>query len=335
MKPSAGPAIAVWDTTYACPLLCLHCYSESGRRPSRQLKHDDMLRVADKIIEIGPQWTILSGGEPLLVRGIVEIARRISSAGIKVAIYTGGWSISRELAEQLAATVDLLGVSVDGATPEVHDRIRGRVGSFDRVMRSLAVLDDLPGLNFGIDTSVLRGNLDRLDDICTTVVPRFPHLRFAWFGPAVQSGAASRAGFAEAELLTEEQRSELCTARRRDQLQSLTGAGVDVQINDNHKLMMYPGEATDWSTYDAVQIEPDGAVRAMSIYEGTVGNILIDPIPVLLDRVVARWHDPFVTETLRPARTMIEWAAATRAIDQHFGTADDLARFALRTQYRP
>ncbi|OLZ64220.1 hypothetical protein AV521_36125 [Streptomyces sp. IMTB 2501] len=55
----------MWDTTYACPLRCSHCYNESGRRPARQLSPADMLRVAGALIDFGPRVVALSGADPL------------------------------------------------------------------------------------------------------------------------------------------------------------------------------------------------------------------------------------------------------------------------------
>jgi|1186.fasta_scaffold462355_1 MoaA/NifB/PqqE/SkfB family radical SAM enzyme len=91
MKIPNRPTDIIWDVTYACPLRCAHCYSESGRRASRQLSRDNMLRVADALISLEPMRVALAGGEPLLVRSIFEVAERMSRAGIEVALYTEGW----------------------------------------------------------------------------------------------------------------------------------------------------------------------------------------------------------------------------------------------------
>lgn len=48
----APPPDVVWDITYACPLRCTHCYSESGRRPARQLSRAELIRVADALIAL-------------------------------------------------------------------------------------------------------------------------------------------------------------------------------------------------------------------------------------------------------------------------------------------
>jgi MoaA/NifB/PqqE/SkfB family radical SAM enzyme len=70
----APPTHILWDIAYTCPLRCTHCYSESGRRPSRQLSHEDILRVADRIIFQRPEGVGLAGGEGLEDR--VRIGQR-------------------------------------------------------------------------------------------------------------------------------------------------------------------------------------------------------------------------------------------------------------------
>ena len=101
-----------WDITYACPLRCSHCYSESGRRPARTLAPDDMMRIADIIIRIGALRVSISGGEPLLVPGWPEVARRLRDAGIQVTLFTSGWTLEEAAAHELADSVTHVCVSV-------------------------------------------------------------------------------------------------------------------------------------------------------------------------------------------------------------------------------
>jgi hypothetical protein len=73
----------------------------------------------------------------------------------------------------------------------------------------------------------------------------------------------------------------------------------------------------------------------MSIYEGTVGNLLDEAAHTLWNRAIARWHDPFVTALLRTVSTQREWAAAARQIDLHFATLADRARISRRPPFIP
>ncbi|WP_214102572.1 radical SAM protein [Acrocarpospora catenulata] len=328
MSKAEHPSDVVWDITYACPLRCTHCYSESGRRPARQLSHGDMLRVADAIVSLRPQAVEFAGGEPLLVKGILEVADRIAQAGISVSLYTSGWTLDPQMADDLTRVFKKITVSVDGADARTHDRIRGRSGSFERAMRALAILDGLsrqrvergePPVEFGIDCAVMRSNFDQMEEFCTAIAPRFPQLRFLNFAAAVPAGLASRTGFSDHELVTNEQMRTMTGAENIQRLQSLAPASVQVMTLNNFKLMMHPDFIAHYG-FPLMQIEPDGEVRAMPVYEGTVGSLLTEAPVTLWERAVARWSDPFVVETLSPVRSMHEWAEATRRIDYHFGS---------------
>lgn len=80
----------IWDITYACPLQCIHCYTESGRRPARALDRDAAMRVVDVILRAQPQKISISGGEPLSVRWSLEAMKRLHDAGIAVTLFTSG-----------------------------------------------------------------------------------------------------------------------------------------------------------------------------------------------------------------------------------------------------
>lgn len=335
----SSPQVVVWDLTYACPLRCTHCYSESGRRASQQLSLDDMLTVADRLIEMKPALVNLTGGEPLLVKGIFEVARRFTRAGVRVVLYTSGWTLQPHMIPELTSACDRIVVSVDGATAETHDRIRGRAGSFQRAMNALSMLDDAAReqgdeeFRFGIDCVVLRSNFDQIEEYCRTMVARFPRVRRIAFGAGMPTGLGSRVGFAEHELLADEQVAQLGGEELAARLQSLVPASVLIDTDDNLDLMMHPSRGGQGAAFEVMFVEPDGEVHAMAIYEGNVGSLLTESADVLWRRCIARWSDPFVIETLSPVRTMKEWAAAVRRMDYHFGSDQVRARIDRRPEY--
>lgn len=341
MRTVAPPPAVVWDITYACPLRCCHCYSESGRRASRRLGRDDLLRVADALISMQPRAIVFAGGEPLLVPEIVEVARRVADAGIEPHLYTGGWSLRPAMVGPLLDVLWKITVSVDGATPEVHDRIRGRTGSFDRAMDALALLDDEIGSRrrkgrespaLGVDYVVMRSNYGQLGDFCSQVAPRFASLDFVFFGAVLPIGLASRSGFSSAELLTRDQLDRLSGSELPRELQQQAPRHLQVCTSDNGMFQMHPDRLAA-GEIPAMQVEPDGAVRAMPVYEGTVGSLLDEDPLVLWERAVDRWSDPFVTELLRSASDMEAYADATRRIDVRFGSPADRLRIAQRPPY--
>ncbi|MFD0814693.1 radical SAM protein [Amycolatopsis umgeniensis] len=337
MSAPARPTNVIWDVTYACPLRCVHCYSESGRRPTRQLSLDEQLRVVDSIIELRPEMVALAGGEPLVVKGIFEVADRLSKAGIHVVCYSGGWPMKPDMAQELMRCCNTVTISLDGATAEVHDKIRGRAGSFERAMEALRILDDAvvaespPGFDFGIDTVAVRSNFESLEQLCTSIAPRFPALKSLAIGAVIPAGLASRSGFVEHELLSESQVERMGDPAWARHLQSLAPPSVTVTCTDNLDLQMNPAQGLE--TFTALQIEPDGEVRAMPIYEGTVGSLLEESGETLWRRAIERWSHPFVTETLSAVHTVEEWAEATRRIDYRFGSESVRARIDRRPQF--
>jgi len=305
------------------------------------LGRDDRLKVADAMISLHPEEIALSGGEPLALPGIFEVAERISNAGIAVLIYTSGWSLKPEMLEPIGSFVTRVHVSLDGVTAEVHDRMRGRKGSFDRVMAALGLLDqasqdrrargDAP-LSFGTDCVVTQSNRHQIEAYGTDIAPRFPDLSFLAFGAVLPDGLASRIDYADHELLTDEQASGLVDPDFVARLTATAPPGVRVTTEDNRDFHPYlRGERP----VSFMLVEPDGDVRAMPIYEGTVGSLLTDPPEMLWGRGVERWNDPFVREAFASVRTTREWAAACRRIDYHFGSDAVKAMLDNRAAYIP
>jgi len=295
------------------------------------------------LLALEPFAIVLAGGEPLIVRDLGEVITRITGAGVQVHLYTSGWAVTPRIVEDVLRLCTSVSVSVDGATAEVHDRIRGRAGSFDRAMKALAVLDEASRaarsrgeapLSFGLDATIVRSSFDQLEDFCATVAPRFPDLGFLSFGAAMPIGLASRAGFVEHELLDDAQADRLASAETIRRLQSLVPSGVSVSATDNRLLQYHPDRVAA-GKLPAMQVEPDGRVRAMAIYEGTVGSLLSEPPLTLWERSMVRLTDPFVVQTLSSVGTMRQWAEATRRLDRHFGTDADRDRIDRRPTYVP
>jgi MoaA/NifB/PqqE/SkfB family radical SAM enzyme len=96
----------------------------------RQLALTDYRRLLD---EIAPSRPIVSlfGGEPLLYPDILPLVREIKKRSLTCTIITNGWRLESCARELVEAGIDSIAVSIDGP-PEVHDRIRGKQGSFER-----------------------------------------------------------------------------------------------------------------------------------------------------------------------------------------------------------
>lgn len=330
-RPPRVPRLVNWDLTYACPLRCEHCYSESGRRPSRQLPREDLLRIARVFLSLRPiPEIVFTGGEPLVVREVLELAETLRRGGARLALYTSGYGL-RDRAPEILRLFQRVAVSIDGDVPEVNDRIRGRKGAFDTAVAALAAFDAAsPGrTRLGIETTVVRSNLDHLLGLARDLPRRFPSIRYVHFGAAIPTGLASEEGYADRELLDEPSLERFRALG--PVLAAVAPRGVRVHAFDNSAFRMARDQiARARANDDLVKIEADGRVRAIDIYEGTVGSLLEEPFEVLWKRACERHEDPFVVAQLDSVRTFREWSRATRAIDRKFAAPDDLVRLRAR-----
>jgi MoaA/NifB/PqqE/SkfB family radical SAM enzyme len=108
-------------------------------------------------------------GEPLLHPQLPQLCGVIRQAGLRVDLLTNGLLLSRRAAE-VVSSCDALGVSLDGPQP-VHDRVRGRVGAFDRLRAGLEAVRELaPELGVDGRCAVHRLNYEVLRETVTTAL---------------------------------------------------------------------------------------------------------------------------------------------------------------------
>ena len=180
----ARPYVVSWNLTYRCNLACEHCYLDAGGTPlvgtenfadRSELGTEECFRVIDEIAAFAPECiTILTGGEPLLRRDILEIVRRASERGLWVVVGTNGVRITENVAGRLAeAGARGLSLSLDALDPERHDRFRRVRGAWRNTVEGAAILNRT-GLPFIVQTTAGAHNLGELEAIAD-----FAHERLA------------------------------------------------------------------------------------------------------------------------------------------------------------
>jgi radical SAM protein with 4Fe4S-binding SPASM domain len=180
----ARPYVISWNLTYRCNLACEHCYLDAGGAPQvgtenfadrSELGTDECFRVIDEIAAFAPEClTILTGGEPLLRRDILEIVRRAAERELWVVVGTNGVRITENLASCLAeAGARGLSLSLDALDPDRHDRFRKVRGAWRNTVEGAEILNRT-GLPFIVQTTAGSHNLGELDAIAD-----FAHDRLA------------------------------------------------------------------------------------------------------------------------------------------------------------
>jgi mycofactocin radical SAM maturase len=158
-----APICLTWELTYACNLACVHCLSSSGRRDPRELSTAEAKAVIDELQRMQVFYVNIGGGEPTVRSDFWELVDYATAHQVGVKFSTNGVRIDRAAADRLAASdyVDVQ-ISLDGATAEVNDAVRGD-GSFAMAIAALGHLQDAGFRDAKISVVCTRHNLGQLD----------------------------------------------------------------------------------------------------------------------------------------------------------------------------
>ena len=158
--------IVSWNVTYRCNLLCQHCYlpgheKGEGLEPnlSQELTTAEALQLIDQIARVNPEvMLILSGGEPLLRKDILELAQYASGKGMMVVLGSNGLLIDDPVASQLKQRgVSGVSIALDSLDPEIHDQIRSRKGAWELAVRAVGICQN-HGMAVQINTTLTQNN---------------------------------------------------------------------------------------------------------------------------------------------------------------------------------
>ncbi|WP_229662276.1 Rv1681 family radical SAM protein [Agromyces bauzanensis] len=129
LDPSQLPGTRLWMyTNFDCNLRCDYCcVSSSPQTDRRALGVDRVARLADEAADAGVQELILTGGEPFLLPDIDEVVASCTTR-LPTTLLTNGMLFRGGRLERLRRMDRdrlTLQISLDSATPELHDAHRG------------------------------------------------------------------------------------------------------------------------------------------------------------------------------------------------------------------
>jgi len=122
-----APLFVAWQLTNRCGARCIACCEESG--PDRawrdELRRDETLDLAARIVSFGVPYVAFGGGEPLGVPHCWDVFERLTAGGVALKLETDGSHIDDSAADRLAEfAVKCIQISVDGANAATHERVR-------------------------------------------------------------------------------------------------------------------------------------------------------------------------------------------------------------------
>jgi GTP 3',8-cyclase len=204
------------SVTDRCNYRCTYCMPEAlGDQLTFEpraavLTFEELERLVRVFAGLGVRKIRLTGGEPTIRKGIVELAGRVARVpGIDQVVMTSNGHLLRELAAPLAAAgVSAVNVSLDTLDPERFRALTGR-GDLARVLAGIDAAV-AAGLRVKTNAVALHGvNDGELAALCEDAwargaVPRFiehmPMSDGALYAPAAELSAAVIRGSLEATL---------------------------------------------------------------------------------------------------------------------------------------
>lgn len=127
--------LAVLYLTDGCNSRCVTC--DIWKNPRRNMSMELVERLIPELSKLGTSTILLSGGEAMQHPHWHDIASSFREQGMRVMLVTNGLLLPKQ-AEQLTHAIDDLIISLDGATPQSYQQIRG-VNGFQLVMEGIRI----------------------------------------------------------------------------------------------------------------------------------------------------------------------------------------------------
>ena len=175
-----------------CNLKCYYCTPFSGRSHLERaeiLTYEEMLKVARAAAAVGITKIRITGGEPLVRKGVVDFCRMLTGIdGLKsLALTTNGIYLA-EMAEPLfKAGVRRINISLDTLRPERFEKITG-YDWLPRVLAGIRRAEDVGMHPVKINAVVMRGiNDDEIEELAALTLAKPYHVRFIELMPTNSS----------------------------------------------------------------------------------------------------------------------------------------------------
>lgn len=185
------------SVTDRCDFRCVYCMSENMAFVPREqiLTLEELEKLGKAFVRLGVDKIRVTGGEPLVRRGVLELLRRLGATdGLReLVLTTNGSQLGRSAADIRAAGVSRLNVSLDSLNPERFKRLT-RVGDLAVVLKGIEAARSVGFKRIKLNAVVLRNrNHDEVVDLTKFAVDRGFDVSFIEEMPLGEIGSHSRA----------------------------------------------------------------------------------------------------------------------------------------------
>lgn len=171
------------SVTDLCDLRCIYCMPEHGvpkRAHSEICSPEELCDMAAAAVSLGVRKVRITGGEPLIRRGVVSLCRMLRALpGLEeLCLTTNGVRLPELAAPLREAGVDRLNISLDTLRPERYRSIT-RIGELSSVLRGLDAADAAGFSHTKLNCVLMGGvNDDEIEDFVRLTQARPLSVRF-------------------------------------------------------------------------------------------------------------------------------------------------------------
>lgn len=152
------------SVTDRCNYKCVYCRTGNEGAAYAELPVEDYARIVRLFVSLGVEKVRLTGGEPLLRRGLTDLIGEIaglepafSSDPLDIALTTNGHLLAPMARDLKRAGLNRVTVSMDAVDAETFARITRVPGSFERVRDGIRAAQDAGLGPIKINAVLLRG----------------------------------------------------------------------------------------------------------------------------------------------------------------------------------
>jgi len=211
------------SVTDRCNLRCTYCMHEAGLPwiPKAEiLSFEEIERVVRAAASVGVRSLRLTGGEPLVRRGLADLVAQLAAVeGIDdIALSTNGLLLAENVRELADAGLRRVNISLDTLRADRFERIARRPG-LERVLAGIEAALAAGLAPVKINCVVMRGqNDDELADFAALTRERPLFVRFIEVMPVVENAAAQAGEYVSSDEI-------LARLRTVDRLEPAPGPG--------------------------------------------------------------------------------------------------------------
>lgn len=286
MEKVKGITSAMFELTYRCSEMCLHCYNPGAARNSKETSHRmhrqelelrDYKKLINELNDLGVTKVCLSGGDPFSKPIVWDIIEYLYQKEIAIDIFTNGISIVNQVDKLSKFYPRSIGISLYSDVPEIHDYITRVKGSHDRTINFIQQCSEysLPML---LKCCIMKPNVS---SYTTVKQVAYKYGALPQFDLNI-TDSVDGDKCATTHLRLNEKELEI-VLRDKDLFYYISGEGVKGLVRNEDEIMCSAG-------HNSICITPEGNVQPCCAFPLKLGNCRESSISdILKDNSILIW----------------------------------------------